>query len=131
MTEIQELDLPAIVERLTQIVDAEGEAVSRMDVTAIRALEEERAELLAAYEATVRTLRASSDAVRALQTAHPDLIEKVAHLQEAARGNQRRLNAARHVVDRVMNAIAQTVRETDAALGLAQRPSPVVINRHF
>lgn len=111
------VDLLRVSERLTAVMEREIEMIREMDPAEMKALQEQKSGLAAAYEARLRNVKESPSILDTLNDeVRGGLRSLTERFAETLNRNERSLHAARQATDAmlqtVVNAVAKQQRET-------------------
>ncbi len=108
MTTTSRIDgLIQITSRLITVLEREVELLRKPPSTGLKALQEEKSVLTAAYESQARSLAGHPELLQALQPVLRAELERVtSRFQSAVSDNEAALRAARETTQRVLQAIA-------------------------
>ncbi len=108
MTTTSRIDgLIQITSRLITVLEREVELLRKPPSTGLKALQEEKSVLTAAYESQARSLAGHPELLQALQPVLRAELERVtSRFQSAVSTNEAALRAARETTQRVLQAIA-------------------------
>ncbi|MGF1474013.1 MAG: hypothetical protein ACFB6S_00430 [Geminicoccaceae bacterium] len=130
--------LMTIMRQLIQIMDHETAVISTMKLEGLGDLQAEKAALAEAYEIELRHLRKTPESLGSLDPAIREELEfATREFQEAVGRNTRALTTAKTVVEKLVNAIGESIAmqggyaEAYSAEGQSERRSAEIISLSF
>ena len=108
-----------LISRLTTVIDRETEHLRKFEVDRLERLQDEKASLAAAYDVEMQTLRRDPEILGSLDMAvRENLADAVRSLRAASRRNTDAIDAARHVVDKIVQRIGRHLdRDSNGGTG--------------